>query len=662
MIHLAAADRVELVLHLGRELVVDQLGQMGFEQLRNGERGPSGHQHVAAAELEHVLAGEDRVDDRRVGARPADAHLLQRPGQRGFAVAIRRLRRVALRLQRRAPQRLAQRNRRQHRLAIGQIGLGIVRAFDVRPEIAGKLDRLADGLERRPVDLDADGDAVSAGVGHLAGDRPLPDQVVELELVGTEASAERFREVEIVAGGPNRLVGLLRVLHLRLIHARRRRQVFVAVLRSDQTPGRLDRHRGQRGRVGSHVRDVAVLVKALGHLHRVPGGESVLAVRLLLQRAGRKGRIGARACTVCLPGSPPGMATERSRSSQFRRLTLVEQQQSRILQVAGGRIEVAAGRDLSAPHRDQLGLEGRAARLGEASQQVPERGRLKGHPLSLTLDDQPYRDALHPAGRKPRADLPPQKWGYVVAIKAINDSPHLLGAHQIVVNLPRTLQRVEDRFLGDFVEDESMDGHPGMQDFAEVPTDGFSFAIFIRGQKQFAGPFQQTLEFANLLAFGVWNDVNRFKAVVYIDSQIGPVLFLVLFGDFLGALRQVADMADACLDRVTAAQKLADGPGFGRGFNNHQRDSADGVGFLRHDIPGNLGRVCNCSTRFDPHNPTRIGIAFAPKPFRIKRFGRWRPAAFCDRLNFWFRYEIFDTITPEGVSLSSRVRTNPTPL
>ena len=122
---------------------------------------------------------------------------------------------------------------------------GIVRSFDVRPQIAGKLDRLADGLEHRPVDLDGDRDAVSAGVAHLAGDRPFPNQVVELELVGAEPSAQRFGEIEVVAGRPNRLVRLLRVLHLRLIQARRRRQILVAVLRSDQTPGGFDRQPGQ---------------------------------------------------------------------------------------------------------------------------------------------------------------------------------------------------------------------------------------------------------------------------------------------------------------------------------------------------------------------------------------------------------------------------------
>ena len=48
---LAAADGVQLVFHLGGELVVDQVRQMGLEQLGDGKGGPGGHQHVAALDL-----------------------------------------------------------------------------------------------------------------------------------------------------------------------------------------------------------------------------------------------------------------------------------------------------------------------------------------------------------------------------------------------------------------------------------------------------------------------------------------------------------------------------------------------------------------------------------------------------------------------------------
>ncbi len=74
---LAAADGVQLVFHLGGELVVDQIGQVGLEQLGDGESDPSGHEHVAS--LEDVFSLLDRVDDRGVGAGPADALFFQLP-------------------------------------------------------------------------------------------------------------------------------------------------------------------------------------------------------------------------------------------------------------------------------------------------------------------------------------------------------------------------------------------------------------------------------------------------------------------------------------------------------------------------------------------------------------------------------------------------------
>ena len=88
-----------------------------------------------------------------------------------------------------AVQRFADRHRRQHPLLIGQLGLRIVGAFDVGPQVAGKVDRLAADLKHGAVALDRDRDRPAAGIGHLAGDRPLPDQVEEPELVGRQAAS-----------------------------------------------------------------------------------------------------------------------------------------------------------------------------------------------------------------------------------------------------------------------------------------------------------------------------------------------------------------------------------------------------------------------------------------------------------------------------------------
>src|SRR4030095_13243265 len=56
---LLAADRIEEILHLGREFVIDEFWQVQFQQLGNGECRPGRHQRVTL--FEYVLPGENRV-------------------------------------------------------------------------------------------------------------------------------------------------------------------------------------------------------------------------------------------------------------------------------------------------------------------------------------------------------------------------------------------------------------------------------------------------------------------------------------------------------------------------------------------------------------------------------------------------------------------------
>ena len=153
------------------------------------------------------------------------------------------------------------------------------------------------------------------------------------------------------------------------------------------------------------------------------------------KRAGGKGRIGPRGVGLVFQvGHPAGGVAKPL--PQLAHLTLVQQQQAGVFQSARGRVEIAAGRDAAAADRDQFRLERLAARSWrKRPQQVPKRGRHKGHPLPLALDDQPHRHALHPAGRKPRADLSPQQRRNVVAVQAVDDAADLLGPDQIVVDL-----------------------------------------------------------------------------------------------------------------------------------------------------------------------------------------------------------------------------------
>ena len=85
--------------------------------------------------------------------------------------------------------------RRQQRLAVVELGVGVVGALDVGPEVAGERDRaarrsplgvapVAPRVAARRTDTDC-----AAGVGHLRGDRALPDQVVEAQLVAAQLAA-----------------------------------------------------------------------------------------------------------------------------------------------------------------------------------------------------------------------------------------------------------------------------------------------------------------------------------------------------------------------------------------------------------------------------------------------------------------------------------------
>ena len=183
---------------------------------------------------------------------------------------------------------------------------------------------------------------------------------------------------------------------------------------------------------------------------------------------------------------------------QLLGLPLVEQQQAGILEPAGGRVEVAAGGDAASVDREQDRLEALARLLGEGPQQIPERGRDEGHPLLFPLDDQSNRHALHAAGGKPAANLPPQQRRDVVAVEAVDDAADLLGTDQILVDLPRLRQGLADRLFGDFVEDQPVDGHLRLEHLGQVPTDGLSLAVFVGRQIEFAGVFQERLELANL--------------------------------------------------------------------------------------------------------------------------------------------------------------------
>ena len=88
-VFLGGRDVVELVFHVGGELQVEDLGEMLDQQVGDDHAQVGGEE--APLLLFDVAAVLDRLDDRGVGAGPADVLLLQGLDQRRLAVAGRRL-------------------------------------------------------------------------------------------------------------------------------------------------------------------------------------------------------------------------------------------------------------------------------------------------------------------------------------------------------------------------------------------------------------------------------------------------------------------------------------------------------------------------------------------------------------------------------------------
>ena len=216
---LAVGDLVQVRFHVGRELVVHVVVEVLLEQPDHGERDPARDQRGAL--LPDVAAVLDGGDGGGVGRRAADALLFQLRGQRRFGVARRRRGLVADGDDVRGRERVALGHVRQAACFLGVVvAAAFVLAFFIGGQEAGEGDDGARGGEfgvaagGRAIHshrAEADGGGGALGVGHLRGNRALPDQLVEPEFVAGELLGHLGRGAEGVAGGTDGLVGLLGV-------------------------------------------------------------------------------------------------------------------------------------------------------------------------------------------------------------------------------------------------------------------------------------------------------------------------------------------------------------------------------------------------------------------------------------------------------------------
>ena len=422
---------------------------MLLEQPGDGEGEEGRHERRAA--LEDVAAVEDRADDRGVGGRAADPALLECLDEARLGVARGRRGRVAFGLELERLQLVSRLQVRERTLLL-LLGV-VVAALLVGGEEAAERDHRARGGElgvapvrRRRAEPQRDG--LPARIGHLRGERPLPDQVVEGELVPVQLALELLRRPEGVAGGPDRLVRLLRVLDLAGVLARRVRNRVRAVELDGLAAGGGQRGLRQRRRVGAHVGDVAVLVEALGDPHRRLRRVAELAARLLLERRRHEG--SSRPARVgLLVGGADGERQPFELRRQLARRGLVEPGEvvRPELALLG---EVASLRHALAVDGGEPGFE----RAGvEDAVDVPVAGADEGAALAFALDHEAHRYRLDAAGGEALHDLLPEHRRDLVAVEPVEDPPRLLRVDQPLVDVAGLAERALDRVARDLVED-----------------------------------------------------------------------------------------------------------------------------------------------------------------------------------------------------------------
>ena len=396
--------------------------------------------------------------------------------------------------------------------------------------------------------LEIGGHGVEHRGGHLAGHGALPDQLVELGLVGRQVAGHGLGRAQRRSRA-HRFVRFLRVLALALVVARLGRQRVGAELADDGLADLGDRFLSQAHRVGTHVADEAdgiatevhTFIQLLRRAHGAARGEAELAVGFLLQgRGGERRRRIATALLLVDAGD-----CQRALSSREDAL-------------AGGFGAAFVGQrellGLLAVELDQLGRE-RLGFLLRARFERPVFLRHESHDLGFALADQAQRRRLHAAGRQARLHLAPEQRRQVEADQIIERTTRLLGVDEVVGDIARVGDGIADRALGDFVEHHALHGLAlervlFLQQLDQMPGNGFAFAIRVGGQEQRVGVLQSTDDRPHVFLVAVDDLVFHLEIGFRVDRAV--------FG------HQVAHVSVRSEHFVILAEVLLDRLGLGR--------------------------------------------------------------------------------------------------
>ena len=316
---------------------------------------------------------------------------------------------------------------------------------------------------------------------HLARDEPLPDEFVEAILFIVEIRLQ-CRGCAQRDTRPHRFVRVLRSLFAPIVH-RPCRQIFCAVSCFDELARGGECILGNARGVGAHVGDkpnrtftaeLHPFIELLRDAHRPFRRKSEFSGCLLLQTTGDKGGHGPLSPLLFLHlFDDIGVRLRIGR--EFLRPRRIDEK------------AVVVNLSLLFPDAVQFGkearLRGRAFCWGQRGGKRPIFLWFERLNFCFAFADEAHSNGLHPASTQPRFDAAPQNRANLVSNESVQDAPCLLRVDKCHVNLPWTLNGIQDSPFRDFVIDDAIDRFLRLFEFlGEVPTDGFTLPVRVCGE------------------------------------------------------------------------------------------------------------------------------------------------------------------------------------
>ena len=194
--------------------------------------------------------------------------------------------------------------------------------------------------------------------------------------------------------------------------------------------------------------------------------------------------------------------------------------------------------------------------------------------LYLALDDQAYGYRLHAAGGQASGDFGPQQRTELIAHNAVQDAPGLLGVDFVHVHGAWMVERLRDRALGDFIENDALRFlRRQLQGAGQVPGDRFALAVEVGSEIDHVRLGSELPQISDELGAAGQDVVDRLEVVVEVHAQF--------------AFGQIPNVPHRSPYRIAGAEILLDGLGLGRRLHDDQRTAAVRSGLGR----GLFGRL-----------------------------------------------------------------------